>query len=308
MIDKNLKIFIAGDRSQVAIDLHNLLLLHGYISIISCNSSNLDLRNALKVKKMFIDEKPDVVFIIAAKTGNVKKQQIVPFDYLSDNLLIALNLINACIENDVKRVIYFSSDSVLPFYSDGRLVDETDLLKDPVSNSVEAYSLSKIMGIKMCSYANTQMKRLFCVSLLPCYIYGNTSKGLIFSMIDDFIKAKEKSLPFITIWGNEDLRYKFINSKDLANAAYFVMNNELKYDCYIVAPENQIAKKNLALMIANQIEYKGKIIFDESKPIRQGINASSARLLQEGWKSSISLEEGIKDMINWYKEKMILQE
>lgn len=298
LIDRKAKIFIAGDRSQTAKDLKSLLLLNGYENIIGCNTSNLDLRDQLAVNYFFKYQKPDVVFIVAARRGNFNEQKTVPFDYLSDNLLITLNLINFCIKYHSCRVIFFSSDGSTPCYSDGRMTDETQLDIPPINDGIESYSIAKWLGNRMMTYANNQITKSIFTSLLPCYVYGKNCSGIVDAIVKDFILAKMNNLPNVKVWGNGNLKIKIIHHKDVANAAYFAMNQNLKYDHYLVAPNEQVSKKELATVIAKTIDYQGEILFDETKSVRRIINSSPERLNQEGWHTEVSLEEGIKEMID----------
>lgn len=302
MINKDSKIFLAGDRSQTAKDLKNILIQNGYNNIIGCNTSNLNLINFPEVDNFFSEHKPDITFIFAAKTDKkFSELQENPFGFLNDNLYIVLNTVNSCIKYQTRKIIYFASDVALPEPKNEYAMSESQIMQGPFIARREPYSLAKLVSLKLCTYANISFDTSKFITLLPCYIYGNSTKGLMFSILQDFMKAKEKNLPSITVWGNKNLKYKFMHSRDVADAAFFVMNNDdLKYDCYNVVPEKQISKYELVYLIAEQIDYKGEIIFDAERKLENGMNASSERLNSEGWYPSVSLKDGIKEMIEWY--------
>ena len=307
MINKDIKIFLAGDRSPIAKDLKNILKSNGYDNIVGCNTDNLDLRDCKAVGNFFMEQKPEIVFIFAAEKPdkNPKIQSTEPFTIFSDNFFIAYNVMNACVKNDVNRVIYFGSDSALPCYSDGREVDEDSLFTAPIKKNFEAYAVSKIIGIKLCQYLNVQTKSRKFVALSPCNIYGNdVSTGLLSFLIKDFIEAKMNNLPTVQVWGGGELKYRFINSKDVAEAAYFAMQNLFEDPHYIIASENQITKRDLVKIIADKIDYKGEVIFDSSKDISQSVNASPKKFMSKGWRPKISLEDGIEDMIKSQMRKV----
>ena len=301
MINKDSKIFLAGDRSWTAVELKNILIQNGFNNIVGCNTDNLDLRDNSEVEDFFSLHNPEFVILTAAKIEkNIEELQTKAFELLNDNLIIAINMINSSLKYGVKKFVYFSSDITLPYYSDGREVDEEDLLSAPFKENKQAYSLAKIIGTYLCRYSNRKFSSPRFISLLPCYIYGNFGKGLLFSIYKEIKHAKDNNLSKVDFWGTGDLKYKFIHSRDLAEAVFFVLFNQMRYDCYIVAPEKQIFKYELVSMIAKQVGYEGEVFFDEEKKLSSGVNASPKRIMSEGWQSKITLEKGIVDMISWH--------
>lgn len=300
MMDNKSRIFIAGDRSTVAVDLKNLLISRGYANLHGCNRSNLDLRDSLAVERFFVENKPEIVFIVAAWCATVSECQSVPFDVCQDNLLIAMNLLRSAIKQNVEKVIYISSDSALPWHEDGSIVDETQLMAAPVKDRIEPYALAKLMGIKLCSYAGKQTGRNKCISLVLPYIYGNIKKNLFYSILHDIMEAKTKGMDRIRIWGSPGLKYNFLHSRDVASAACFLMENEMEHDCYIASPEAPVSKKDLVELMAREAGYEGKIEFDTNMPINYSVMASSARLRREGWSPIVSLKEGVREAVAWF--------
>ena len=300
MMDKKSRIFIAGDRSIVAVDLKTLLESRGYEHIQGCNMSNLDLRDSLAVERFFTENKPEIVFIVAAWCATASDCQCVPFDVCRDNLLIAINLLHSAIKHSVEKVIYISSDSALPWHEDGSMVDEAQLMAGPVKDRIEPYALAKLMGIKLSSYASKQLGKNSCIALVLPNIYGNIKKNLFYSILHDVMEAKTKRQDYIKIWGSPKLTYNFLHSKDVAGAACFLMENEMKHDCYIAAPEKPVSKRDLVELMAREVGYEGKIEFDTNMPINYSVMASSARLFREGWRPQVSLEEGIREVVAWY--------
>lgn len=301
MMDKNSRIFIAGNRSVVAVELQKLLESRGYTSICGCNRSNFDLRDFGAVKRFFTEKKPDIVFIVAAWCATPSDCQSVPFNVCQDNLLIVMNLLRSSLEHHVEKVIYISSDSAFPWHKDGSIVDEEQLLAGPVKDRIEPYALAKRMGIKLCSYVNKQIGGNRCTSLVLPYIYGNIKKNLFYTILNDVMEAKIKKQHSIKIWGSPELKYNFLHSRDVASAACFLMENETEHDCYIAAPEEPVSKKELVEMMAREVGYQGLIEFDADMPINYSVMASPKRLFQEGWRPVVSLEAGIRETVAWYR-------
>ncbi len=299
-MDRKSRIFIAGDRSIVALDLKALLESRGYEHIQGCNRSNLDLRDSLAVERFFTENKPEIVFIVAAWCATTSDCRRVPFDVCQDNLLIAMNLLRSAIKHNVEKVIYISSDSALPWHEDGSMVDEAQLMAGPVKDRIEPYALAKLIGIKLCSYADKQLGRNRCTALVLPYIYGNIKKNLFYSILHDVMEAKTKGQDCIKIWGRPALTYNFLHSRDVASAACFLMENEMEHDCYIAAPEKPVSKKELVEIIAKETGYQGRIEFDADMPISYSVMASPVRLFREGWRPQVSLEEGIREVVAWY--------
>ena len=303
MMDKKSRIFIAGDRSSVSIDLKALLESRGYECIRGCNRSNLDLRDSLAVERLFVENKPEIVFIVAAWCATASECKSVPFDVCQDNLLIAMNLLCSAIKQNVEKVIYISSDSALPWHEDGSIVDETQLMAGPVKDRIEPYALAKLMGIKLSSYASKQMGGNSCIALVLPNIYGNIKKNLFFSILHDVMEAKIKGQNYIKIWGSPELKYNFLHSRDVASAACFLMENEMEHDCYIAAPDEPVSKRDLVELMAREAGYEGKIEFDTNMPINYSVMASPARLFREGWRPQVSLEEGIREAVAWFRKQ-----
>ena len=306
MMDKKSRIFIAGDRSIVAIELKSLLESRGYPNVQGCNRSNLDLRDSLAVERFFAENKPGIVFIVAAWCATTSDCQHVPFDVCQDNLLIAMNLLRSAIKHNVEKVIYISSDSALPWHEDGSAVDETQLMAGPVKDRIEPYALAKLMGIKLCSYADKQIGKNRCISLVLPNIYGNIKKNLFYSVLHDVMEAKTNGQDCIKIWGSPELKYNFLHSRDVASAACFLMENEMEHDCYIAAPMRPVSKRELVELMAREAGYEGKIEFDTKMPINYSVMASPARLFREGWRPQVSLEEGIREAVAWCLREAIV--
>ncbi len=301
-MDLEQRILITGGHSAVAVDLKELLRSNGFNNIMSPDRKELDLTDSLAVNAFFHKWKPDVVLHIAARTTSAKESDSVPWDVFRDNFLIEYNIFEIAEKTNVKRLIWVSSDSALPYSNVATVQTESSLFQAPLRKEIEPYAFAKLAGIKMCEYINRQKKQI-CVSLLPCYIYGNVKKGLMCALVNDFITAKKRKDEEVRIWGKSTLQYRFIHSRDVASAILFVMNHQTRYDRYIIAPQNVISKAELTKIIAKCVGYQGKIVFDESDLILPAANASPAMINEEGWNTTVSLEAGVEELVNWLTRK-----
>ena len=301
-MQKDMRVFIAGDRTQVPRDLRAMLDVEGYSDIVGCNRDTLDLRNSSEVEDFFANENPEIVFIVAAQRPIDGICKRVPFDVSRDNLMIALNVIHSALLHHAKRIVYISTVSALPWYEDGRSIDEAQLFMGPIEERNEPYSLAKLIGTRLCTYANQQVAKQIFTSVMFPYIYGNIKQSLFYSILHDLMDAQERGLPSVKIWGNPELKYNFLHSRDVAGAAFFVATRAMKYDCYIAGPAAPVSKRDLVSLMAREVGYQGDIVFDSSMPAICSVMASPERLMREGWKPQVSLEEGIRETVAWYRK------
>ncbi len=293
------KIFIAGDSSPVAKDIYALLKEKGYNNIETCNTKTLNLEDSVRVDAWFQEHRPDIVFLVAARTATEKDHNQAPWQIFQTNLNIQTNVFRACDRYDVKKLVYFSSDSALPWSECEERVNESCLMDSQLKPSIESYALAKLVGIKQCEYLNREKQKSVCTALLPCYIYGNYNRGLVYSIVEDMITAKREGLEKVIMWGTPELKYNFIHTEDLARAAILVAEEDFTEDAFIVAPQEPITKENLAHLIATAIGYEGEIVFNGAANVRHSVLADSSRLYQKGWKPQVAMEEGVARIVEW---------
>jgi GDP-L-fucose synthase len=305
MINKEIKIYIAGDRGMVGSAIKRLLLQRGFPNIIGRSSKELDLRNQIAVKKFFIDEKPKIVVNAAAKVGGILANNNYPYQFLMDNMLIQNNLIQAAHENNVEKFIFLGSSCIYPKLAPQPLKEEY-LLTSSLEATNEWYAIAKITGVKLCEAIRKQYSKDF-VSLMPTNLYGpfdnfdlNTSHVMP-AMIRKFHEAKLQGGEPVELWGSGIPMREFLHVDDLAKAVFFAIENKLPENLYNVGTGEDLTIRELALTIQKVVGHKGNIIWDSEKPDgtpRKLMDISKMHNL--GWKHQIQLLDGIRETYNWF--------
>lgn len=301
----NDKIFVVGHLGMVGSSIVRLLKKLGYINILTASRVELDLTNQQSVNNWFVKNKPDYVFLSAAKVGGIGANKAYPAEFLYDNISIQTNVIHASYINKVKKLLFLGSSCIYP-RENPLPIKENRILSGPLEPTNEAYSLAKIVGLKMCEYYYTQYGCNF-VSVMPCNLYGpndcfNLEKcHVIPALITKFHNAKLKNETNITVWGTGIARREFLYVDDLTEALYLVMQTYNKKEFINIGSSCEITMKELFNTISNVIEYKGELEFDTTKPdgtISKLIDSTNIKEL--GWKVNTDLKEGIKNTYNWY--------
>ena len=329
LINKGESIFIAGGHGMVGSAIFRNLLNSGYGrkelggKILRPSRRDLDLTNYESLNKWFINNKPTVVIISAAKVGGIFANEQFPYDFLLDNLKIETNLMELSMIHNVKRLLFLGSSCIYPKYSK-QPITEDELLTSPLEETNQFYAIAKIAGLKLCEAMRSQ-HNFDAICLMPTNLYGPkdnyhpTNSHVIPSLIRKFQDAKDKDINSVICWGSGDPLREFLHVDDLAEACTFVLekwdprnmvdsssipNNQL---CWLnVGSQNEISIKDLAKLISNYVGYKGKIIWDKSKPDgtpRKKLETS--RLYNLGWLPKIDLKRGIKATIEDYKKERI---
>jgi GDP-L-fucose synthase len=307
-MEKNAKIYIAGHRGMVGSAIQRKLEKEGYTNFVTRTSAELDLRNQQKVKDFFEQEKPDYVFLAAAKVGGILANNIYRGEFLYDNLQIQSNIIHHSYLNSVKKLIFLGSSCIYPKMAPQPLKEEY-LLTGPLEETNEAYAIAKIAGIKMCDAYRNQYGCNY-ISVMPTNLYGyndnyhSQNSHVLPALIRRFHEAKEKNLPFVTIWGTGVPMREFLFADDLADACYYLMQNYDEPGLVNIGTGEDISIKDLALLIKNIIDYKGETRFDTTKPDgtpRKLLDVS--KLHSRGWRHKIELEDGIKLAYNDFLSK-----
>jgi len=304
-MEKDAKIFVAGHNGLVGSALLRKLKSEGYTNILTRSKNDLDLRDQLSVSYFFAKEKPEYVFLSAAKVGGIGWNKQYPADFTYDNLQIQNNVIHYSYINGVKKLLFLGSACIYPKITPQPIKEEY-LMTGELEPTNEGYALSKIVGLKMCQYYNKQYG-FNAISLMPANLYGINDNfniercHVIPAMIRKFIDAKESNQTNVTCFGDGTPTREFLYSDDLADACLFLMNTYNSSNIINVGSDEEINIKVLAETIKKYVGYTGEIIWDTSKPngtpLRKICNKKINNL---GWKSLTSLEDGIKKTINWY--------
>lgn len=285
------RILITGRSSVVAQDLYEILVNKGYRKLMCVGSSDVDLTDQKSAYGYFEEYRPEIVFHIAAHTAGINDNAVKPWNILRDNLLMEANVCEGVARAKAAKLVWLSSDTALPRL--GRSVSENDLFDCYVDRKRESYAFSKAMGIKMYEYLE-QQENIRSISLLPCYIYGNTKKGYVFSVYKDIYRGKLQKKDKVTLWGKRDDRIKLIHSVDVASAMCYCMEHNMSDTRYLVGPQKGITKRELAEVISGIIGFCGKVEFDGRSTVAPPTFTESERLKAEGWNPDITLEEGVR--------------
>ena len=310
MMDKNAKIFICGHRGMVGSACLRKFQKEGYTNIITRTHAELDLRNQAAVKEFFECEKPEYVILAGAKVGGIMANKTHPAEFLLENLEIQNNVISQSFLNKVKKFCFLGSSCIYPCKAQQPIKEEY-LLTGPLEPTNEGYALAKIAGYKLCYYLAKQYG-FNAVSLMPCNLYGTNdnydpeNSHVFPAFIRRFVEAAANNISEITLWGTGAPLREFLHVDDVANAVYFFMQNHNDPEVVNIGYGSDITIKELAEMIASAAGYKGKILWDASRPdgmYRKLMDSSRAHEL--GWQPQITLEEGIRRTIMEYKETEI---
>jgi GDP-L-fucose synthase len=313
------KIFIAGHNGMVGSHIH-ALLKKSKNKLIIADKKKLNLLDQAKVINFLKDKKPDQVYICAAVVGGIMANSLMPAKFIYENLLISINLIHGCLLNNIKKILYLGSSCIYPKLSKIP-IKENYLLGGFLEKTNEAYAISKIAGLSMCKFYNEQYKKkkIDYRAVMPCNLYGprdNYDPNLghvIPSLIYKFHKAKIHKDKKVILWGDGSPKREFLYVKDMAEACVYLMNvSKNKFyrlknkntEHVNIGSGNEISIYNLSKLISKIIGYKGKIIFDKSKPNGTARKLlDSSRLKKMGWKAKIQLKEGIENSYQYFLSK-----
>lgn len=292
------KIYIAGHRGLVGSAIKRKLEGAGFTNLVYRTSKQLDLTQRIQVDEFFAAEKPDYVFLAAAKVGGIAANRDFPADFIRDNLMIQTNVIDAAYQYSAKKLLFLGSTCIYPKYAP-QPMNEDSLLTGKLEPTNEAYAIAKIAGMKMCEAYNRQYGTDF-ISIMPTNLYGPNdnydlqSSHVIPALIRKFHEAKVAGLPSVEVWGSGKPTREFLYSDDLADAAVFLMNTYSGNEFINVGVGKEISIGKLAEKVKAAVGYQGDIIFDLSKPDgtpRKLVDVT--RLKNLGWEHSISLSEGL---------------
>ncbi|MDF1867522.1 MAG: GDP-L-fucose synthase [Saprospiraceae bacterium] len=310
-MDKNSKIYIAGHRGMVGSAILRRLRKEGFSNFLNRTSKELDLRNQAEVQEFFRNEKPDYVFLAAAKVGGILANNTYRGAFIYENLMIQNNVIHAAYENQVKKLMFLGSSCIYPKMASQPLKEDY-LLTGLLEPTNEPYAIAKIAGIKMCDAYRAQYGCNF-ISVMPTNLYGPNDNydleksHVLPALIRKFHEAKKNNLKEVVMWGTGIPRREFLHVDDLADACVYLMKTYNEEGLVNIGTGEDIAIKDLALMIKDIVGFEGKITHDLDKPDgtpRKLMDVS--KLEKAGWKAKIGLKEGIESVYqnlkteNWY--------
>ncbi len=306
-MEKNSKIYIAGHNGMVGSAIHRRLVKDGFTNIITRNSEELDLRNQQAVTNFFEEQKPEYVFLAAARVGGIVANNTYRAEFLFDNLMIQSNVIHQAYTNGVKKLMFLGSSCIYPKLAPQPLKEEY-LLTGPLEHSNEPYAIAKIAGLKMCEAYRTQYGCNF-ITVMPTNLYGSNdnydlnNSHVLPALLRKFHEAKMRGDATITLWGSGSPRREFLHADDLADACFFLMQKYNSSELVNIGVGEDITIIELADLIKNITGFTGQINWDRNMPDgtpRKLLDIT--RLASAGWKASISLKEGIKQV---YHEKFL---
>ena len=298
-MNKDSKIYVAGHRGMVGSAIIRELERQGYNNIITRTHKELDLCNQQAVNDFFEAEKPEYVFLAAAKVGGIVANQSALADFMYDNMILEMNVIHAAWKNGCKKLEFLGSSCIYPRMAP-QPIKESYLLSGELEKTNEAYALAKISGLKYCEYLNIQYKTDF-ISLMPTNLYGPNDNyhpehsHVLPALIRRFHEAKEIGLSEVTCWGDGSPLREFLYVDDLANLCVFLMNNYSGNETVNAGTGKEISIKDLTELVAKVVGYEGEIKWDTTRPNgtpRKLLDVSKAESL--GWKYKVELEDGIR--------------
>lgn len=309
MINKSAKIYIAGHRGMVGSAILRALQAQGYSNFVLRKSSELDLRNHKDVSDFFSKEKPEYVFLAAAKVGGIVANNTYRADFLYENLMIQSNVIHQAYLNGVQKLLFLGSSCIYPKMAPQPLKEEY-LLTGLLEPTNEPYAIAKIAGIKMCDAYRSQYGCNF-ISVMPTNLYGPndnydlSNSHVLPALLRKFISAKREGADSVTIWGTGSPLREFLHADDLAEACLFLMDGYNEAGLVNIGVGEDISILDLANLVKRIVGFEGEIQLDTSKPDgtpRKLMDVSKLNGL--GWKASTSLEEGIKMVYEEIKDKI----
>lgn len=309
-MEKTSRICIVGDKGTLGHAIRRQLQREGYLNIISCDLPEVDCTSQAQVAAFFERERPEYVFFLAAISAGIEYKRKYPVEVMLKNLQMETNILQYSHEYKVKRLLnvcsalLYPSTAKIPFNEDDASFTNLNEIDTP-------YSLAKAAGFQLCTYYRKEYGEDF-FTVVPCNFFGEYAAfdgeraGVVPSLIRKVIEAKEQGDTQVVVWGTGNACREFLNSRDVADACVYLMNNPLKYDLINIGRGHEFSIRETAETIAKIVGYTGELIFDATKPEgRLHMQLSTERLFSTGWKPSMNLEESIENAYNWYKERRV---
>ena len=310
-MEKKRKIYVAGHRGLVGSAIVRELQKKGYTNIIGKTRKELDLMNSIEVENFFKEEKPEYVFLAAAKVGGIYANSTYPADFIYENLQIQNNVIGNSYKYGVKKLMFLGSSCIYPKMCPQPIKEEY-LLSGYLEETNEAYALAKISGLKMCEYFNKQYGTNF-ISVMPTNLYGPydnfhpENSHVMPALIRRFHEAKVSNEKEVVVWGSGTPLREFLYSEDMADACIYLMETYEGNEFFNIGTGKEISIRALAELIKEVVGYKGEIVWDTTKPDgtpRKLLDV--CRLEKAGWKYRVELKDGIKEAYKWFMENVAI--
>lgn len=299
MMEKNAKIYVAGHRGMVGSAICRELKRQGYTHVVTRTHAQLDLCRQDAVEAFFAEEKPEYVFLAAAKVGGIQANAEAPADFMYQNMMLEMNVIYAAWKNGCRKLEFLGSSCIYPRLAQQPMKEDC-LLTSALEETNEAYALAKIAGLKYCAYLNRQYGADY-ISVMPTNLYGPNDNyhpehsHVLPALIRRFHEAKEAGAPSVTCWGDGSPLREFLYVDDLANLCVFLMNHYSGDETVNAGTGKELSIRTLAEMVAREVGYRGEIRWDTTKPNgtpRKLLDVSKAEAL--GWRYKTELEDGIR--------------
>lgn len=306
-MDLKSKIYVAGSRGLVGSAIVRRLRADGYINIIERTSRELDLRNQAAVDEFFRTERPEYIFLAAAKVGGIHANHTYPAEFIYENLLIQNNVIHMAHQYGVRKLMFLGSSCIYPKFAPQPLKEEY-LLTGELEPTNEAYAIAKIAGIKMCQSYRRQYGDDF-ISVMPTNLYGINdnfdleNSHVLPALLRKFDVAAKQGHESVTVWGSGKPRREFLYVDDLAEACCYLMNNYSGSEIVNIGTGSDVTIAELAAMMAEVTGFTGEVIYDASKPDGTPVKRLDvSKLSALGWQAKTSLRDGIERTYAWFKE------
>lgn len=299
MMKKDAKIYVAGHRGMVGSAICRELKRQGYTNIITRTHAQLDLCRQDAVDAFFAEERPEYVFLAAAKVGGIQANSEAPADFMYQNMMLEMNVIYSAWRTGCRKLEFLGSSCIYPRMAPQPMKEDC-LLTSPLEETNEAYALAKIAGLKYCAYLNKQYGTDY-ISVMPTNLYGPNDNyhpehsHVLPALIRRFHEAKEAEAPSVTCWGDGSPLREFLYVDDLANLCVYLMNHYSGDETINAGSGKEISIRELAELVARVVDYRGEILWDTSKPNgtpRKLLDVSKAAAL--GWRYEMELEDGIR--------------
>jgi GDP-L-fucose synthase len=304
------KIYVAGHTGLVGSAIVRALNGKGYLNIIGKTIVEMDLTNQAKVQEYFDDQRPEYIFLAAAKVGGIQANSSYPAEFIYSNLMIQSNVIHSAWQHGAKKLLFLGSSCIYPKLAPQPIKEEY-LLTGALEPTNEAYAIAKIAGLKMCRYYNKQYGANY-ISVMPTNLYGPydnfdlENSHVLPALLRRIHEAKLNSQPSVVIWGTGNPRREFLYIDDLADACVFLMENYENDEFVNIGTGQDLTIHELAELIKEVVGYRGDLIFDTSKPDgtpRKLLDVSKLTAL--GWQAQTGLREGIQKTYEWYRHKAL---
>jgi GDP-L-fucose synthase len=310
-MDKNSRIYVAGHTGLIGSALVRALKAKSYFNIISRTRKSLDLTDQKAVDRFFAKEKPEYIFLAAARVGGIHANKTYPAEFIYQNLMIQSNIIDCALKYKSKKLLNLSSSCIYPRKSKQPMKEEY-LFSGDIEETNDAYGMAKLAGIKMCQAYHRQYGANF-ISVIPSNVYGpgdhfDESGHVLAALLGKFHQAHQQNKKSVTLWGTGKPKREFLYVEDAAEGCLFLMKKYHRPEPVNLGIGRETSIKQLAKMIQSMVEFRGQLNFDSSKP-----DGNPRRLLDSkkihtlGWQAKMCLEDGLKATYDWYQKKLARQ-